>query len=443
MEYTKKIIYQSNYWYNDGLKKAQMKDISGAIASLRRSLSYNGNNIDARNLLGLVYYGRGEVSEALVEWILSKNLMHENNMANYYIKNIQNTPGELERINRAVKRYNQSLIYCRRNGDDVAIIQLKKAISEHPSFLKAYQLLALIYIKNGQYRVARPLLKKARKMDTTNAITLSYIHEVSEAAEKKPKKEEKVNLDETTRIDISDMVSKRTEKKVKNTSSGKYGIKHLIISGIVGALVVAFLAVPAIISSKTLDDNDKILEYSKRVNAMKAQISAQSRALEEYRQKSIDDDGSAKNAVVVKEAYENLLYARAQYEDGNYSKEAVSEILKNINPDLLGTSGVELYDSFQANAYKSASASLFESGEMAYENGEYKKAVELFKRVVDLGQTYKDGEALLNLGNAYYKLEDYMEAEKCFEHLIKILPDSPNSEYAKKALDKIKEIKEQ
>ena len=28
MDYTKKIIYQSNYWYNDGLKKAQIRDMS-------------------------------------------------------------------------------------------------------------------------------------------------------------------------------------------------------------------------------------------------------------------------------------------------------------------------------------------------------------------------------------------------------------------------------
>ena len=67
MDYTKKIMYQSNSWYNDGLRKAQVRDMSGAIVSLQQSLQYNRENIAARNLLGLVYYGIGEVSEALVE----------------------------------------------------------------------------------------------------------------------------------------------------------------------------------------------------------------------------------------------------------------------------------------------------------------------------------------------------------------------------------------
>ena len=41
MDYRKKIVYHSNYWYNDGLRKAQIRDMSGAIASLRRRLQFN------------------------------------------------------------------------------------------------------------------------------------------------------------------------------------------------------------------------------------------------------------------------------------------------------------------------------------------------------------------------------------------------------------------
>ena len=89
MDYTKKILYQSNYWYNDGLRKAQIRDMSGAAASLRRSLQYNRENIAARNLLGLVYYGRGEVAEGLVEWIISKNLKPRDNVADYFIRSVQ------------------------------------------------------------------------------------------------------------------------------------------------------------------------------------------------------------------------------------------------------------------------------------------------------------------------------------------------------------------
>ena len=103
MDYTVKLAYQSNYWYDDGLAKAQVRDMSGAITSLKKSLQYNRANLAARNLLGLVYYGRGDVIEALVEWILSKNFQPKDNIASYFISKVQETPGELEEINQLLE----------------------------------------------------------------------------------------------------------------------------------------------------------------------------------------------------------------------------------------------------------------------------------------------------------------------------------------------------
>ena len=118
MEYTEKILHQSNYWYNDGLRKAKIRDISGAVQSLKRSLQYNRENIPARNLLGLVYYERGEIAEAIVEWILSQNFQKSDNLAGYFIREIQKDKKTLEEIDRAVQMYNQCLVYCDQGAED-------------------------------------------------------------------------------------------------------------------------------------------------------------------------------------------------------------------------------------------------------------------------------------------------------------------------------------
>ena len=65
----KKIMYASNRFYNEALEKAQVRDLSGAIHCLRECLKLNKNHIEARNLLGLVYFERGEVVAALSEWV--------------------------------------------------------------------------------------------------------------------------------------------------------------------------------------------------------------------------------------------------------------------------------------------------------------------------------------------------------------------------------------
>ena len=105
-------------------------------------------------------YGRGEVAEALVEWIISKNLKPKDNLADRFIDEVQKISKKTGQINQAVKKYNQCLIYCEQQGEDLAIIQLKKVIAAHPTFLKAYQLLALLYLHTAQYTKARQILKR-------------------------------------------------------------------------------------------------------------------------------------------------------------------------------------------------------------------------------------------------------------------------------------------
>ena len=98
MEVYKKIIMASNAYYNVGLEKANVRDLSGAIDSLKMSLRFNKRNTDARNLLGLVYCEMGEVVAALSEWVISKNYQPENNRASYYLDSIQQNKGKLESI---------------------------------------------------------------------------------------------------------------------------------------------------------------------------------------------------------------------------------------------------------------------------------------------------------------------------------------------------------
>ena len=50
----------SNTFYNRGLDKARVRDLSGAAEILKKSLQFNKANTNARNLLGLIYYEMGE-----------------------------------------------------------------------------------------------------------------------------------------------------------------------------------------------------------------------------------------------------------------------------------------------------------------------------------------------------------------------------------------------
>ena len=145
MNVYKKVVRISNTLYNRGLEKAKIRDLSGAIDDLNLSLKYYKRNTDARNLLGLVYCEIGETVMALTQWILSKNLQPEDNEADYFIESIHSN-GSLDTINQTIKKYNEALNSARQGNDDLAIIQLKKVVSLNPRFVKAHQLLALMYM---------------------------------------------------------------------------------------------------------------------------------------------------------------------------------------------------------------------------------------------------------------------------------------------------------
>ncbi len=100
----KQVLKISNRFYNEGLEKAGVRDLTGAITSLRQSLKFNKNNVEARNLLGLVYFETGEVVAALSEWVISKNLRPKKNIADNYIDMIQSNPTRLDTINKTIKK---------------------------------------------------------------------------------------------------------------------------------------------------------------------------------------------------------------------------------------------------------------------------------------------------------------------------------------------------
>ena len=124
-----KFVSLSNRLYNIGLEKASVRDMSGAVSALRESLKFDKTNIDARNLLGLVYYETGELVPALSEWVISKNLKAEDNAADYYMDYVRNNQTGLEQMSSTIKKFNISLNYCKKGDLDLAVIQLKKVLS--------------------------------------------------------------------------------------------------------------------------------------------------------------------------------------------------------------------------------------------------------------------------------------------------------------------------
>ena len=173
-----RLVLISNSYYNKGLERARVRDLSGAIEILKKSLEINKENTNARNLLGLVYFELGEVVAAISQWVISQNYQPQDNDAEYFLKKVQSDKVAFDGMNQNIKKFNIALANAKRQDDDLAILQLKRVISQNPKFVRALLLLALVYMKNCEYEKARRCLVRVQKIDVGNVDALRYLEEI-------------------------------------------------------------------------------------------------------------------------------------------------------------------------------------------------------------------------------------------------------------------------
>ena len=430
MEYAKKLVYLSNQWYNDGLKKANIRDLSGAVISLKKSLQYNRDNIASRNLLGLVYYGRGEVAEALVEWIISKNIKTHGNIANYYIKKVQESPSELDAIDQAVKKYNQCLVYCQQGGEDLAAIQLKKVIAAHPTFLKAYQLLALLYLQTEQYAKARQLIRKAHRLDSTNEVTLRYMHELTQLHKDKAA-QLKMEKAQTVSYNLGNETIIQPVSATLKDNASMLTILNIVIGLVVGATVVWFLAVPTMKRNMNAKTNKEVIVYSEQIAALETEVELLTKEVAGYKETSAQTEAEKQVAQGTQASYEILVAVIEHYHDANYKRSTLVDELLSIKTESLAEAGKAIYEKIAKEVFTAECAELYPIATRSYGAVNYKRAIECLERIVLMDEKYSNGEALYMLMDIYHKQNDTEKATAKYNRLMELFPDTDVANRAK------------
>lgn len=440
----KRIMYVSNMFYNEGLERAGVRDLTGAVSSLRQSLKFNKNNVEARNLLGLVYFEMGEVVAALSEWVISKNLRPEKNIADDYIEKLQSNASRLDSINQTIKKYNQALVYCQQDSRDLAVIQLKKVLSLNPRFIRAHQLLALLYMDGEQWERAERELKRCMDIDRNNTQTLRYLKEVElmlipDENIKQPakrKKDEVVRYQSDNEIIIQPLNVKEPKK------GGVSSLVNMGIGLIIGLAAMYFLVMPAAQSNAQNAAQDTIAEISIesnnktiRIQELEAELATWQGAYEALQQELdgyVGDTGTLQtidSLLRVASAYINdptdIMATAAGLEDivRNIELEDTSEefqdlyqiILSNIGPEVSGSYYTDGYEAFRTNDYVTAIDKL---GKAAYYDAE-------------------NMEAWFYLGQAYGKNGDDENAIDTYDEVIARFPDTTMANRAQREKEDI------
>lgn len=434
----KRIMYASNRFYNEGLEKAQVRDLSGAIHCLRECLKLNKNHIDARNLLGLVYFERGEVVAALSEWVISKNIKSEKNIADDYINMIQNNPGRLETFNQTVKKYNQALAYCQQDSLDLAVIQLKKVLSMNPRFLQAHQLLALLYINSQEWEKAKKELEKCLKIDANNTITLRYMNEVQAmmpSEEERGKKKKEAIVYQSGNDTVIQPVGKKD-------STGLRTLLNLLLGVAIGVGVAWFLVLPARVQNEQIKAQTEKNAISEQLDAKAVEVAELTKQVESLMQEKDSlnvslSEAQGVNAAVI--ASNDLIEAAVMYLNKTGDEMEIAGIMEAITDDYLAKEASEefvaLYQALLGEIGSKVAETYYNTGYEAFRTEEYETAIENLEKAFKYAP--ENGEALFNLGNAYRKSGDEASAVSVYKQVMELFPDTEKARKSQKYIEDI------
>ncbi len=440
----KKLIYLSNQYYNEGLERAKVRDLTGAKEKLRQCLKLNKVNTQARNLLGLVYFELGELVEALTEWVISTTYQQEKNIAKDYIDMVQSNPTALDGYNTTIHKYNIALNSCRQGSVDMAKIQLRKVVNLNPKLLKARQLLALLYIKDEDWEKAKRELEPCRKIDIGNVLTNHYLREVNdmlgiEDGKNSRKKESNNAVYMQSGNDII------IQPKITREPKG-FGLFLNIAVGLLIGLVIGWFLLGPIqvrnaektvenelqaareeLATKSADMEEMSIEFQK----LQSKYDETAASLESYA--GTDGDNAA---------LKNLMLAQIEYDNGeSRDPMVIASYLSNIDEDYVANEATEefqtMYELMMSSVGGAVGTQYYEAGNEASRIADYTTAIENYKKAVFFD--IENGDALFALADAYRQNGDKTNALVTYAQVTERFPESEN---AKRALGFIAELGE-
>lgn len=163
----------SFFYYNEGLRLAREDHIGPVVKNLAKAVSYNSDNIEAWNLVGLCYYRLGKYKSAEYCWIQSMNKRRERNAAADYLANLTNSLAEAD------KYFSQVSSFCEQKKYGQAAEVLNKEIcSRFGQSAGLLNFLGVLRVLDGKTNAAVKCWRTVLSLDKSNTDAVRYLEDM-------------------------------------------------------------------------------------------------------------------------------------------------------------------------------------------------------------------------------------------------------------------------
>jgi tetratricopeptide (TPR) repeat protein len=438
--------------YNTGLKKAEIRDLGGAESYLLCALELDKHNSCARDLLGLVYMETGRVGDAIIQWTVGAALYKRNATetvnSTAYLKKVNSNKMAIERMDSSIRLYNQALMFLRQKSEDMAYIQLKKAIELNPNLVDALNLLTLYYIKRRSKDKALALINQTLAIDVYNQTALRYYNELYPKRKLEPRTVERqppqranrvaANQNEESKPVYKPKVKAKDVRNNESTLNNFFGrllgdgklIKRVLSYAVLPVLVfflMTFIVVPNIIDSR----DKAIEEYKFEISELRSELVNSGFSIHELlaENENLASRIEGLQASVRQMAHENeMVRVNNNIIAGDYIAAAMT--LERFNINEFSDDFIEQVERAKLIAYPNASERLYRDGVAKFLESEYENAMNdllnSLRFYIDVQgvRDFRD-EVYYYLGILSHDSSDFAEAIEYFGMVVDSYKSSP------------------
>lgn len=420
----------SNRFYNLAINRALDRDLFGATLLLKKALLFNSKNANARNLLGLIFFEEGSVTEALVEWLISKELVHTDfNVANEYLSKVQND----ERLNdyfESIKLYNAAIDDISFERNDLAMIKLYKSIEKNDHNMKAMMLLSTLLLQINDHIKAGHFLLRCQKIDNGNTFINEHMDYVLKNTKRNEVKEKRIqNVYSLKKLDTDDAILPR--KYIKLSENQK--IIFILIGIIIGALFYSLVLSPHRSTNSYANDNE-VIKYANLVNDQNKiirDITIENNELKKnYEDASVKLHAYEEQDKLFTSQYESLNSIITDFDSGYISRAAKTYVeldKEAITDDAL----ITLLNQAKSRIEGIGAKRLTELGTENWNAGNRSSAISYYQLSLNINPD--DPETMFLLARLYQSFDRNTEANQLFDKIIALHPESSYARRSREA----------
>lgn len=342
----------------------------------------------------------------------------------------------------SVRLYNNAIEYLKTGSEDIAMIELKKAVSANPDFYEAVNLLGLCYAYTNQTEKAQELFDTVIQGENNAIKAADYLNFISvgdsisarktkNAANRPAKTVQKKEPAPIGSYSEENVQPEYALIKKLGTQLKKpvFAVVLNIISlaCLVAALVLFFLSSPTTLSKQEAQNSKPAAgtKQSSKSSNLKEENEALKKQLDAANLKLSQIQISAD----ISKIYD--LYGQAKYVEA-------SDKLKAIQVSQLSAELKTKYDAIKPKAFSAAASQLTKDGNSLYSSGKYPEAIQSLEKVFTLGDNWPFGDkALYILGKSCVEANQKQKAAEAYQ---KLISQYPNSGYVRYAKDRLKAI---